>query len=359
MTVFLSETNPFGLAPDRKAEFLSEHLKELLTYHESQCPEYRRLVAISEPFDESFLESYPFVPVTAFKEFDLKSTQGSVSSVRSSATTSGIPSTIYVDRETRKRQSLSASKILSDYIGAEQRPYIVFDLESTSRGSSGMSARGAAILSLAHFASEFHFVMKQDEERGLCIDVDAMQKALEAIGDRPFIGYGFTYILYQAHVELRNLGIVGAPAHPDSTILHSGGWKRMSEIAVDKKSFNNVVASPWKLEAHKIVDFYGTIEQVGVPYPDCAAGLKHVPYWAEVITRCADTLAPANVGEPGLIQLLNCLPLGSPNHSVLTEDLGAIMLEDGCSCGRRGKGFVFLGRAPKAELRGCSDVTRR
>ncbi len=93
-----------------------------------------------------------------------------------------------------------------------------------------------------------------------------------------------------------------------------------------------------------------------MPYPDCRAGNKHVPYWADVIIRRADTLEPAGVGEVGLIQLLNCLPLGAPNHSVLTEDLGELVLEDGCACGRRGRAFVFRGRAPRAEVRGCSDT---
>jgi hypothetical protein len=84
-----------------------------------------------------------------------------------------------------------------------------------------------------------------------------------------------------------------------------------------------------------------------------------VPYWAEIIVRRQDTLTPASVGETGLLQLLNCLPLSAPNHSVLTEDLGVIELLDGCQCGRRGKAFVFQGRAPRSELRGCSDVARR
>jgi hypothetical protein len=106
------------------------------------------------------------------------------------------------------------------------------------------------------------------------------------------------------------------------------------------------------------VDFYGAVEQVGVPYPDCAAGVKHVPYWAEVVVRRSDTLEPAGPGETGLLQLINCLPLSAPNHSVLTEDLAELVSVDGCPCGRRGRAFVFKGRAPRAELRGCSDVPR-
>ena len=128
---------------------------------------------------------------------------------------------------------------------------------------------------------------------------------------------------------------------------------------MDKPVFNQVVASPWGLPAQRVIDFYGAVEQIGMPYPDCAEGYKHVPYWADVIVRRGDTLEPASTGESGLIQLVSCLPLAAPNHSVLTEDLGRIVLEDGCKCGRRGKAFLFEGRAPRAEVRGCSDVARR
>ena len=147
--------------------------------------------------------------------------------------------------------------------------------------------------------------------------------------------------------------------HAESVLLHSGGWKRLVEMAVDKPTFNRTVSSVWGLDPSRVIDFYGAVEQVGIPYPDCSAGLKHVPYWAEVVVRRPDDLRPAQPREPGLIQLVSALPLSAPNHSVLTEDLGEIAVQDGCECGRRGTAFVFRGRARRAELRGCSDVSRR
>jgi hypothetical protein len=255
---------------------------------------------------------------------------------------------------------MSANRILADFIGSETRPYLVFDLDRTVRGLESMSARGAAILSLAHFATAFHFVMRETPDGGLELDPDALRRALAAIGDQPFIAYGFTYILFQAHAELaERYRDLARPAAARSVLLHSGGWKRMTSLAVDKARFNRTIADVWSLSPTNVIDFYGAVEQVGMPYPDCAAGFKHVPYWGEVIVRRADTLQPAPPGEVGLIQLLNCLPLSAPNHSVLTEDMGEIVLSDGCSCGRRGKAFVFRGRAERAEVRGCSDVGGR
>ncbi|MFM8582438.1 MAG: hypothetical protein ACKOFW_13160, partial [Planctomycetaceae bacterium] len=159
------------------------------------------------------------------------------------------------------------------------------------------------------------------------------------------------------HRELSRFGRLPA-LHPDSLFLHSGGWKRLVDLAVDKPQFNQAVAGTWGLDPARVIDFYGTVEQVGLLYPDCPAGHKHVPYWADVLLRRPDTLAVAGAGETGLIELVSALPLAAPNHVVLTEDLGELVCEDGCPCGRRGRAFVFRGRAPKSEVRGCSDVAR-
>ena len=61
-------------------------------------------------------------------------------------------------------------------------------------------------------------------------------------------------------------------------------------------------------------------------------------------------------GKEGIIQLISLIPLSYPGHSILTEDLGYIVGEDDCSCGRKGKFFKITSRIKKAELRGCSDT---
>jgi hypothetical protein len=361
--MFVENQAPFAMPPEDKERYLSAQLTDLLAHHRERCAPYAQVVADWERQampGASSTERYPFLPVTVFKEYDLRSTTAAGMSVRSSSTTGTSAARIFVDKATKKRQAVSANRILADFIGAECRPYLVFDLDRTVRGTESMSARGAAILSLAHLATEFHFVMRETADGQLTIDPEAFATAMQAIGDRPFIAYGFTYILFQAHTELAaGYRDIVRPAHPASVLLHSGGWKRMTSLAVDKPLFNRTVAEVWGLLAANVIDFYGAVEQVGMPYPDCAAGLKHVPYWGDVVVRRADTLHPASPGEVGLIQLLNCLPLSAPNHSVLTEDMGEIVLSDGCSCGRRGKAFVFRGRAQRAEARGCSDVGGR
>ena len=353
---FIPGVSPYSLDPETKSRFLNSRLTALENHHRSGCAPYARLMDYWSERGGAELESRLHLPVTLFKEYDLISVDSDVTAVRSSSTTGSQFSRIYVDKKTKKRQALSAMRIFSDFIGPDKRPYMVFDTEKTVRVTGGMSARAAAVLSLSHFASDFFFVLKENDMGALEVDFDALASAIAQIGDTPFIAYGFTYILFQAHKEIARAIRSSFRAHPQTFLFHSGGWKKMVSLAVEKPVFNQSVAEVWGLGPENVVDFYGSVEQVGVPYPDCRHGYKHAPYWAEIVTRNADDMRPCANGETGLVQLVNALPLSAPNHNVLTEDLGRVILDDGCPCGRRGKAFEFIGRAPKAEIRGCSDV---
>jgi hypothetical protein len=56
------------------------------------------------------------------------------------------------------------------------------------------------------------------------------------------------------------------------------------------------------------------------------------------------------------VQLSSLLPISYPGHVILSEDIGEIMGEDDCLCGRLGKYFKIHGRVMDAEIRGCSDT---
>ena len=101
------------------------------------------------------------------------------------------------------------------------------------------------------------------------------------------------------------------------------------------------------------------VENVGVVYPDCEQGNKHVPAFADVIIRNELTLEPVAVGQRGLVQVCSVLPTSFPGFLLLTEDIAELIHQDGCPCGRQGTAFRFVGRAPKAEVRGCGNVEPR
>ena len=56
------------------------------------------------------------------------------------------------------------------------------------------------------------------------------------------------------------------------------------------------------------------------------------------------------------IQMLTPLPHSYPGISVLTEDVGKIVGRGIDKTGRIGTQFEIIGRAKKAETRGCGDI---
>jgi len=80
-----------------------------------------------------------------------------------------------------------------------------------------------------------------------------------------------------------------------------------------------------------------------------SAGLFHAPHWVRARVLDPNTLEEAADGADGLIAIFDLANLGSAVH-VLTEDLGR--MEPAGDGG--GTALRLLGRAPGAELRGCS-----
>ena len=46
--------------------------------------------------------------------------------------------------------------------------------------------------------------------------------------------------------------------------------------------------------------------------------------------------------QEGIIEVLSILPHSYPGHILLTEDLGIVLGEDDCPCGRLGKYFTII-----------------
>ena len=103
-------------------------------------------------------------------------------------------------------------------------------------------------------------------------------------------------------------------------------------------------------------DYYGMVEQTGCVYMQCEHGHLHASNFSDVLIRRSGDFSLAERGERGIVQVVSVLPLSYPGHSLLTEDEGAVIGEDDCPCGRKGKYFKIFGRLKNAEIRGCSDT---
>ena len=98
------------------------------------------------------------------------------------------------------------------------------------------------------------------------------------------------------------------------------------------------------------------VEQVGSVFLENSQGYLHCPNYSDVIIRNPVDFSVQPQGEPGLIQVISMIPKSYPGHSILTEDIGVVVGEDDAENGWKGKYFKVLGRAKKAETRGCSDT---
>jgi len=206
-------------------------------------------------------------------------------------------------------------------------------------------------MSLRPLASEMYFLLKDaNNQKSIKWDLVAEQLRLHD----ELLVYGFTWILWLAWgaaeipAEVRDL-LRGKRIH----FVHSGGWKKLEDIQVDRDTFDNQLLETLHPDS-RVIDFYGLVEQVGIIYPLCEEGYRHPPAWAEVLVRDPWTLEPLSE-KAGQLQLMNTLAHGAPYHNVYTEDLGRIV-PGNCPCGRSGKRFELLGRVPKAEVRGCSNA---
>jgi hypothetical protein len=368
-------------SPEEKASKLLPVLQQQMLFGAGVNPNFKRFLDAQpiNPAEAKTLDELPFLPVSAFKSMQPLSfleAQKIYRVLESSATSGQLPSRIEIDRDTAKLMTKGVTAILADFIGSHRRPYLIIDQFPKPAQGAVANARSAAIQGLMAFSSETCYALRPAESGeesladpdGLVLDTVAIADFCNRFGTSDVVVYGFTYVVYlhlgggltasnAALSELRQE--LGRPLLPHCNLLHSGGWKRLQQISVVKNTYNTNVSSNLGIGLSSVIDYYGMVEQLGVIYPDCIEGNKHAPRFAEVLLRNPYDWSLCKVGQTGLIQVLSALSGSFPGQSLLTEDLGMLIYEDGCSCGRRGVAFRFAGRVPKAEVRGCSDVQGR
>lgn len=360
----LLKENPY--ARTERADFLSA-MKESLRHHYRHSEHFPKFIDANN-FDVGkvfLVEEIPFLPVSIFKELELVT--GNLGDIKkrvfSSATTGNKPSVICLDQVTIDRQRVALTKIMSDFLGAQRKNFIILDSPNVARSTDGeVSSRGSAVRGMLPFALRTFFVLNDD----LTINKKELGQALDLLqGDKDISFFGFTWVVYNALKELEKesdynkdilVRFADLPAHKN--LMHLGGWKKLRDLQVEKKDFNALVARHLHMSPSGVIDIYGMTEQLGTVYPDCSAGFKHVPLYSDVIVRDPVTLEPKGKGKgkSGFLQFLTPIPNSYPGISILTDDIGEIAGENGCSCGRKGKFFIFRKRNEAAELKGCGDT---
>jgi hypothetical protein len=356
-------SSPYSAPPEERSLALLEMLKDELEYTCERSSALRNYVR-HWPVDVRLAQriaDLPYLPVRLLKAqppLSLVEPGEIKRTLMSSATTGQLPSRVVLDSATARRMTKGIIVIVSDFIGSSRRPYLVVDVPGSVRGRAELGARGAAIQSLQPFASSATYCLNQSSHGELTLDLEKVLEFADNHRESPILVYGFTYILWNHLVKPLIAKDIRVDM-PRVRILHSGGWKRLQDESVDKRTFNEGLARVFGCRTDDVIDFYGLIENVGIIYPDCPAGNKHVPAFGDVIVRNPLTLEPVEIGEQGLVQVCSVLPTSFPGHLLLTEDMAEVVADDGCPCGRRGLCFHFVGRVEKAEIRGCGNIERQ
>lgn len=347
----LLQVSPYDLPQGQKEDYLLEQLDELCMHHRQHCPEYDRLISTLHPgfCRANALSEIPYLPVSLFKTHKLQSVAGSkvFKTLVSSGTTGQQVSQIVLDRETAQRQTLALSRIMTQLLGPDRLPMIIVDAPGLLRDRARFSARAAGVVGMMNFGRNHFFAL--DDEMNL--DTKGLAAFLDKWGTQPFFVFGFTFMVWKyffQRIEKLQFDL------SCGTLLHGGGWKKMKELAVEHAIFKSRLAECSGLS--RVYNFYGLVEQVGSIYVEGDDGYLYAPNFAEIIVRDPQTWREAEIGKPGVIQLLSVVPLSYPGHSILTEDIGVVHGVDDSVSGRKGKYFSVIGRVQESELRGCSDV---
>ena len=293
----LLQYKPYSTARTEKRALYAGLLTGLTQFHREHCPEYGRLLdALGCPAHmDCTVESTPMLPVSLFKELELRS----------------IP-----EGEVFKTIT---------------------------------SSRGAGILGFSIFGTRPCYALDEHME----LDLDGVRAFLEEHQGETIFLFGFTFMIWK-HV-VRALEERGERLDiPNGILVHGGGWKKLAGEAVSPGEFKARVAAATGVE--RVSNYYGMAEQTGCIYMECPQGHLHASLWSDIVVRRGRDYRPCEPGEEGVLQVLSPLPRSYPGHSLLTEDLGVLLGEDDCPCGRKGKYFKVTGRVPRAEVRGCSDT---
>jgi phenylacetate-coenzyme A ligase PaaK-like adenylate-forming protein len=344
----LLEAAPYSIRSSEKDRIMLAGLNDLMRRHYERSEVYHRIIDKGWGGLQSYarLEDLPYLPVSLFKELDLISTEEPTLTLQSSGTSGQQPSRIFVDPETAQRQAAALVATFVPMLGTRRLPFLAIDTKSVLTAQS-MTARGAGVLGMMKFGARATFALDAE----LAPDKAAIREFVEKFGGAPFLMFGFTFLVWTKLYEMfedRELDL------SQGVLVHSGGWKKLEAEKVSNDVFRASLKRRFGLTS--VYNFYGFVEQIGSMFVEGDDGRLYPPNFTEIIIRNPDTWRPCGVGEEGVIQVLSLLPLSYPGHSVLTEDRGVVDYVDAGHGGRYGKAVRILGRVPKAELRGCSDV---
>lgn len=349
----LIESKPYDYNKSTKDKLFFLAMMEAMEYHYNNNYIFKKWLNKTCDFKSiKEVSEIPFFPSSVFKYINFNNGEQNYKTIESSGTTNQLKSKISVDTTTSQRQTKVLSKILQSLIG-KRKPFLIIDFDpNKSIKSKNYSARFAGMAGYLLGASKKIYCLSRNNK-----------KIVENFNDlifsfqrdkKPIVIIGYTYMIFKFLLSSSNSNnFYKLPE--GSKVIHFGGWKKMYDKRISKRSFNQQLMNILGVRLDDIYDIYGFTEQLGTVYPSLGNNGNKIPIYSHVIIRNPDTLLPVEDGEEGLVQFLSPIPNSYPGISLLNDDIGRIV-KNNKNLNPNIIEFEITGRPDRAEPRGCGDT---
>lgn len=167
------DARPFELSEEQKSPLFKANLLAELVHH-YQCNEMYRKFCQKNKFDplvfDGEVADIPPIPVHIFKAIGHKLSSVSDDTIKAklqSSATSGVPSTILLDKVTARRQTRAMARVMQEVLGPKRRPFCIMDIDPTSPNATNLGARIAAVKGYLNFASTSKYFIDADSPQVL------------------------------------------------------------------------------------------------------------------------------------------------------------------------------------------------
>lgn len=328
-------------------------LKHQINFHKNNSTQYNNFINNIDLDLKKLknIENLPFLHVNNFKENNLYSIKKNdiYKILNSSGTTNQNLSKIYLDKINAKNQIVALKKILHSVLGEDRLPMLIFEQNPNLIDKNKFGAKVAAILGFSIFGKNHTFAINSKNE----IDYNSLNNFLKKFSNQKFLIFGFTSSIYEYLIKKLNKKKISIFFNK-GILLHGGGWKKLEKVKINNFDFKKKLQK--KLKISTVINYYGVVEQTGSIFLECEkCNCFHNNVFNDIIIR-DDKLNISKINQRGIVQILSILPTSYPGNSILLEDEGYLIDVKNKNCPNSGKSFKIVGRIPKAEVRGCSDV---
>ena len=348
----LLKKKPFELKKNKKKIFFFDNQKKLTLHHYKNSKEFKKVADLGFPhFDKvRNSESLPYLHSKLFKLFNLKSTKfKKIKTLKSSGTSGSDLSKINIDFKTSLIQASVLKKIIFNFIPKDTNTIFIIDSKKNFYDIKNFNAKTAAIRGFAQNFKKKYFLLNKNYQLNLNLIKILKKKTKKETS----VYFGFTNIIWENFIQVLKKKKIKLN-ESQSYFIHGGGWKKLESRKIKKKLFNNEIEK--NLGITKVINYYGMIEQTGSIFMECEYGYFHSSIFSDIFIRNINLDLEKRFKQPGIIQVMSLLPVSYPGHNIITEDIGVIMGEDNCKCGRMGKFFRVLSRIKNSDNRGCANV---